>query len=83
MAIDAPANVSRLQSLPPGMQSSMLKDILAGRDAELDAIAGPIIRTMGREGAPATVEAPTSHLSAMYPKVDLSKLPVAEHVDAY
>ena len=25
----------------------------------------------------------TSDLGAMYPKVDVSKLPVAEHVDAY
>lgn len=33
--------------------------------------------------ATAAVDAPTSDLSAMYPKVDVSKLPVAEHVDAY
>ncbi len=34
--------------------------------------------------ATAAVDAPTaSDLSAMYPKVDGSKLPVAEHVDAY
>jgi 2-dehydropantoate 2-reductase len=57
VAIDADGNVSRLQSLPQGMQSSMLKDLLAGRAAELDAIAGPILRALGREGAPATVEA--------------------------
>jgi hypothetical protein len=34
--------------------------------------------------ATAAVDAPTlSDLSAMYPKVDVTKLPVAEHVDAY
>jgi hypothetical protein len=34
--------------------------------------------------ATAAVDAPTpSGLSAMYPKVDVNKLPVAEHVDAY
>ena len=34
--------------------------------------------------ATAAVDASTlSDLSAMYPKVDLSKLPVAEHVEAY
>ena len=32
--------------------------------------------------ATAAVEA-TSDLGAMYPKVDVSKLPVAEYVDAY
>jgi len=31
-------------SLPDGMRSSMLKDLLAGRQLELDAIAGPIVR---------------------------------------
>ena len=34
--------------------------------------------------ATAAVDASTpSDLSAMYPKVDVSKLPVAEHVDAF
>ena len=34
--------------------------------------------------ATAAVEAPTTpDLGAMYPKVDVSKLPVAEYVDAY
>ena len=34
--------------------------------------------------ATAAIEAPTlSDRGAMYPKVDVSKLPVAEHVDAY
>ena len=34
--------------------------------------------------ATAAIEAPTlSDRGAIYPKVDVSKLPVAEHVDAY
>jgi len=32
------------QAQPPGMRSSMLKDVVAGRELELDAIGGPIVR---------------------------------------
>jgi 2-dehydropantoate 2-reductase len=32
------------ESLPPGMRSSMQKDLAAGRELELDAIGGPILR---------------------------------------
>jgi hypothetical protein len=35
----------------------MLKDRLAGREPELDAIAGPILRTLGLAGAPVTLRA--------------------------
>ena len=31
-------------SSPPGMRSSMQKDLVAGRQLELDAIGGPIVR---------------------------------------
>ncbi|GAA6525875.1 2-dehydropantoate 2-reductase [Intrasporangium sp. DVR] len=55
--IDADGIEGRLRSLPEGMQSSMLKDHLGGRSVELDAIAGPIIRALGRDGAHATVTA--------------------------
>jgi 2-dehydropantoate 2-reductase len=44
------------------MQSSMLKDLLAGTALELDAIAGPIIRALGRSQALATVQAVSSIL---------------------
>ncbi|WP_353510576.1 2-dehydropantoate 2-reductase [Intrasporangium sp.] len=64
VAVDAEANEARLRSLPAGMQSSMLKDALAGRAVELDAIAGPIIGALGRDGARATVEAVSSILAA-------------------
>jgi 2-dehydropantoate 2-reductase len=32
------------ESVPPGMRSSMQKDLIAGRQLELDAIGGPIVR---------------------------------------
>jgi 2-dehydropantoate 2-reductase len=39
-------------SLPPGMRSSMQKDLVAGRQLELDAIGGPIVRGGKRYGVP-------------------------------
>jgi 2-dehydropantoate 2-reductase len=39
-----------LTSLPSGMRSSMQKDIAAGRQLELDAIGGPIVRVGGQHG---------------------------------
>jgi 2-dehydropantoate 2-reductase len=40
-----PAQIQALfASSPPGMRSSMQKDVAAGRKLELDAIAGPIVR---------------------------------------
>lgn len=35
---------------PPGMRSSMQKDLAAGRQLELDAIGGPIVRGGERYG---------------------------------
>jgi Ketopantoate reductase len=64
VAIDADVIETRLRSLPGGMQSSMLKDALAGRAVELDAIAGPIIGALGRDGARATVQAVSGILAA-------------------
>ena len=49
-------------------------------------IATAFIVMMGltlRPGPHATAAVETSTLSEAYPKVDISKLPVAEHVDAY
>jgi 2-dehydropantoate 2-reductase len=44
-------------SAPPGMRSSMQKDLAAGRQLELDAIGGPIVRAGERYGigVPTTV----------------------------
>ena len=54
--IDARSLRSLHESLPAAMQSSMQKDIAAGREPELDAIAGPILRGGARHGiaTPAT-----------------------------
>jgi 2-dehydropantoate 2-reductase len=51
--IDPAAVGKRLQGMPAGMRSSMLKDALAGAVLELDAIAGPILRAVP-DGAPVT-----------------------------
>lgn len=56
VGVDADAIAARLQGLPGGMQSSMLKDFRSGRPLELDAIAGPIIRALGPDKAPTTVD---------------------------
>jgi 2-dehydropantoate 2-reductase len=55
--LDASAIESTLRSMPAPGRSSMLKDRLAGRELELDAIAGPILRALGPAAAPATVAA--------------------------
>jgi 2-dehydropantoate 2-reductase len=53
-----PAGVeAQIRGLPPEARSSMLKDRLAGREPEVDAIAGPILRTLGLAGAPVTLRA--------------------------
>jgi 2-dehydropantoate 2-reductase len=39
-----------MEMMPPDMQSSMQKDVAAGRQPELDAIAGPILRQAGVHG---------------------------------
>jgi len=53
-ASGAEVDPSKLQaifdSLPPAMRSSMQKDLGAGRQLELDAIAGPILRGGERHG---------------------------------
>jgi len=42
--IDATQIQAVVESSPPGMRSSMQKDVAAGRKLELDAIGGPIVR---------------------------------------
>ena len=58
----AEIDVSKLREtfdgLPPAMRSSMAKDLAAGRQLELDAIGGPIVRGGKRYGiaVPTTIE---------------------------
>ena len=47
--------ISIIASLPGGMRSSMQKDVAAGREPELDAIAGAILRGADRHHVPAPV----------------------------
>jgi len=42
--VDANAVLASIKTLPPGMRSSMEKDVSNGNVPELDAIGGPIIR---------------------------------------
>jgi len=56
--VDARQIQAVFASAPPGMRSSMQKDLAAGRQLELDAIGGPIVRGGERYGidVPTTVE---------------------------
>jgi 2-dehydropantoate 2-reductase len=51
---DAAGIEARLTRMPPEARSSMLKDLASGKPLELDAIAGPVIRAISAERAPAT-----------------------------
>ncbi len=56
-SVDPAAVEAQIQGLPGEGRSSMLKDRLAGRELELDAIAGPTLRALGPAGAPVTLRA--------------------------
>jgi 2-dehydropantoate 2-reductase len=53
--IDAGAIKSIMDPLPSAMRSSLAKDLIAGRQLELDAIAGPIARGGEKFGIPTPV----------------------------
>ena len=48
--VDALQLQAVFDGVPPGMRSSMQKDLAAGRQPELDAIGGPIVRSGERYG---------------------------------
>ena len=54
--VNADAIIKMVESLPPGMRSSMQKDVENGRQPELDAIGGAILRAAQRHrlSTPAT-----------------------------
>jgi 2-dehydropantoate 2-reductase len=56
VTVDPEAMIARIESVPPGLRSSMQKDREAGRPTEIDAIGGSILRAAARHGleAPAT-----------------------------
>jgi 2-dehydropantoate 2-reductase len=68
----AEVDISKLREtfdgLPPGMRSSMQKDLAAGRQLELDAIGGPIVRGGKRYGI--AVPTTTDLIATINAKVD-------------
>lgn len=48
--MDGAARLAELDEAHPGLGSSMQRDIAAGREPELDAIAGAVLRAAGRHG---------------------------------
>ncbi len=48
--VDAEKVLAGVQGMPPGMRSSMQKDVEQGKAPELDAIAGPILRGAQKHG---------------------------------
>ena len=53
--VEADAILDMIKGAPPGMRSSMQKDVEHGRQPELDAIGGPIVRAARRHGLKASV----------------------------
>lgn len=51
--VGAIAILAGIKALPPGMRSSMEKDLANGKAPELDSIAGPILRAAERYDVPA------------------------------
>jgi 2-dehydropantoate 2-reductase len=54
--LDADAIIEQIESLPPGIRSSMQKDRESGRPTEIDAIGGSVLRAAARH----ELEAPTT-----------------------
>ena len=53
--LDAGPTLSEIEATEPGFTSSMQRDVAEGREPELDAIAGAVLRAAGRHG----LECPT------------------------
>jgi 2-dehydropantoate 2-reductase len=49
-AVDAAATIAGLREAHPGLRTSMQRDIAAGREPELDAIPGSVLRAAARHG---------------------------------
>ncbi len=60
--VDAKALRALEDGAPDAMQSSMQRDVAAGRPPELDAIAGPILRGGSRHGIPVPATAELARL---------------------
>lgn len=62
--IDPAAVEAQIRALPGQGRSSMLKDPPGRERLELDTIAGPTLRALGPDGAPATLRAVQTILGA-------------------
>jgi 2-dehydropantoate 2-reductase len=62
--VDEAALVAGRRAAPNDMRSSMQKDVEAGREPELDAIAGPILRGSTRHAIPVPSTKELAHLVA-------------------
>jgi 2-dehydropantoate 2-reductase len=65
--IDEQALRALVESVPAAMRSSMQKDVAAGREPELDAIAGPILRGGERHGIDVAATSALASLVAARP----------------
>jgi 2-dehydropantoate 2-reductase len=54
VVLDPEAMIARIESVPPGVRSSMQKDREAGRPTEIDAIGGSVLRAAARHGLDAS-----------------------------
>jgi 2-dehydropantoate 2-reductase len=54
VVVDANGLIVAIESMPPGLRSSMQKDREAGRPTEIDAIGGAVLRTAERHGLEAS-----------------------------
>jgi 2-dehydropantoate 2-reductase len=56
VVVDPEALIAQIESVPPGVRSSMQKDREAGKPTEIDAIGGAVLRAAARHGldVPAT-----------------------------
>jgi 2-dehydropantoate 2-reductase len=55
--VDVEDTLALVLRMPPGLRSSMQKDVAAGRPPEVDAIGGAILRRAARHGIPAPTTA--------------------------
>lgn len=56
VVLDPEAMIAGIESVPPGLRSSMQKDREAGKPTEIDAIGGSVLRAAARQG----LDAPTT-----------------------
>jgi 2-dehydropantoate 2-reductase len=54
VVLDPEAMIARIESVPPGVRSSMQKDREAGRPTEIDAIGSSVLRAAARHGLDAS-----------------------------